>query len=83
MLTASFAILAALEAEAKTAKALALKAYKAAESVEITDLEDISQAQTYRANLWPSVSPAIKPALEATQRVLQAYRRDTSMTPPR
>ena len=60
--------LAALEAEARTAKALALKAYKAVETVEITDMEDITQAQAYRSNLWPSVSPSIKPALEAAQR---------------
>jgi hypothetical protein len=60
--------LAALEAEAKTARALALKAAKAAESVEITDLEGITEAQTYRANLWPSVSPSLKPALDAAQR---------------
>jgi len=60
--------LAALEAEARTAKALALKAAKAAESVEITDLEGITAAQTYRSNLWPSVSPSIKPALDAVQR---------------
>ena len=43
--------LAALEAEARTAKALALKAAKAAESVEVTTMEDIIQAQTYRSNL--------------------------------
>lgn len=60
--------LAALEAEAKTAKALALKAAKAAETLEINSLEDITQAQTYRSNLWPSVSPSIKPALDAAQR---------------
>ena len=60
--------LAALEAEAKTAKALALKAAKAVANVEITTIEDIAQAQSYRANLWPSVSPSIMPALEAAQR---------------
>ena len=60
--------LAALEAEARTAKALALKAAKAVETLEINSLEDITQAQTYRSNLWPSVSPSIKPALDAAQR---------------
>src|SRR5258708_1384969 len=60
--------LAALEAEARTAKALALKAAKAVETVEINSLDGITQAQTYRSNLWPSVSPLIKPALEAAQR---------------
>jgi hypothetical protein len=60
--------LAALEAEAKTAKALALKAAKAAESIEINSINDITAAQAYRANLWPSVAPSIKPALEAAQR---------------
>ena len=60
--------LAALEAEARTAKALALKAAKAVETIEINSLEGITQAQTYRSNLWPSVSPSIKPALEAAQR---------------
>ena len=60
--------LAALEAEARTAKALALKAAKAVESIEINSMEGITQAQTYRSNLWPSVSPLIKPALEAAQR---------------
>jgi hypothetical protein len=60
--------LAALEAEAKTAKALALKAYKAAETVEINTMQDITLAQAYRSNLWPSVSPSIKPALDAAQR---------------
>ena len=60
--------LAALEAEAKTAKALALKAAKAVENIEIDSLEGITAAQTYRANLWPSVAPSIKPALEAAQR---------------
>jgi hypothetical protein len=60
--------LAALEAEAKTAKALALKAYKAVETVEINSMEDITQAQAYRANLWPSDSPSMKPALDAAQR---------------
>ena len=60
--------LAALEAEAKTAKALALKAAKAVETIEINSMEGITQAQTYRSNLWPSVSPSIKPALEAAQR---------------
>jgi len=53
--------LAALEAEARTAKALALKAAKVVETIEINDLEGITQAQTYRSNLWPSVSPSIKP----------------------
>ena len=48
---------AALQAGARTAKALALKAAKAVESVEVTTMEDIIQAQTYRSNLWPSVSP--------------------------
>jgi hypothetical protein len=57
--------LAALEAEARTAKALALKAAK---TIEINSLEGITQAQTYRSNLWPSVSPSIKPALDAAQR---------------
>jgi len=60
--------LAALEAEAKTAKALALKAAKAVETIEINDMDGITQAQTYRTNLWPSVSPSIKPALEAARR---------------
>jgi hypothetical protein len=60
--------LAALEAEARTAKALALKAAKAVETIEINSMEGITQAQTYRSNLWPSVSPSIKPALEAAQR---------------
>jgi len=60
--------LAALEAEARTAKALALKAAKAVETVEINSLEGITQAQTYRSNLWPSVSPSIKPAVEAALR---------------
>ena len=60
--------LAALEAEAKTAKALALKAAKAVETVEINSLDGITQAQTYRSNLWPSVSPSIKPASDAAQR---------------
>lgn len=60
--------LAALEAEARTAKALALKAAKAVETIEINSLEGITQAQTYRSNLWPSVSPSIKPALDAAQR---------------
>ena len=60
--------LAALEAEARTAKALALKAAKVVETIEINDLEGITQAQTYRSNLWPSVSPSIKPALDAAQR---------------
>ena len=60
--------LAALEAEARTAKALALKAAKAVETIEINSLEGITQAQTYRSNLWPSVPPSIKPALEAAQR---------------
>ena len=60
--------LAAIEAEARTAKALALKAAKAVETIEITDIEGITAAQTYRSNLWPSVSPSIKPALDAAQR---------------
>ena len=60
--------LAALEAEARTAKALALKAAKAVENIEIKDMDDISQAQNYRCNLWPSVSPSIMPALEAARR---------------
>jgi hypothetical protein len=60
--------LAALEAEARTAKALALKAAKAVETIEIKSMDDITQAQTYRTNLWPSVAPSIKPALEAAQR---------------
>jgi hypothetical protein len=60
--------LAALEAEARTAKALALKAAKAVETIEIDSLEGITQAQTCRSNLWPSVSPSIKPALDAAQR---------------
>ena len=55
-------------AEAKTAKALALKAAKAVEAVEINSSDGITQAQTYRSNLWPSVSPSIKPALDAAQR---------------
>ena len=38
--------LAALEAEARTAKALALKAAKVVETIEINDLEGITQAQT-------------------------------------
>jgi hypothetical protein len=60
--------LAALEAEARTAKALALKAAKAVESLEINSIEDITKAQAYRTNLWPSVAPSIQPALEAAQR---------------
>ena len=60
--------LAALEAEARTAKALALKAAKAVETVEINSMDGITQAQTYRSNLWPSVSPSIKPAVDAAQR---------------
>ena len=60
--------LAALEAEARTAKALALKAAKAVETIEIDSIEGITAAQTYRTNLWPSVSPSIQPALEAAQR---------------
>ena len=60
--------LAALEAEAKTAKALALKAAKAVENIEIKDMDDITQAQNYRCTLWPSVVPSITPALEAAQR---------------
>ena len=59
--------LAALEAEARSAKALALKAAKAAETVEINSLDGITQAQTYRANLWPSVSPSIKSSLDAVR----------------
>jgi hypothetical protein len=60
--------LAALEAEGRTAKALALKAANAVESIEINSMEGIAQAQTYRSNLWPSVAPSITPALEAAQR---------------
>ena len=60
--------LAALEAEARTAKALALKAAKAVENIELNSLEGITAAQTYRSNLWPSVSPSMKPALNAAQR---------------
>jgi hypothetical protein len=60
--------LAALEAEARTAKALALKAAKAVETIEINSMEGITAAQTYRCNLWPSVSPSIMPALEAARR---------------
>jgi hypothetical protein len=60
--------LAALEAEAKIAKALAQKALKAVETIEINNLEDITQAQTYRCNLWQSVAPSIMPALEAARR---------------
>lgn len=60
--------LTALEAEARTAKALALKAAKAVETVEINSLEGIAAAQTFRCNLWPSVSPSIVPALEAARR---------------
>jgi hypothetical protein len=60
--------LAALEAEARTAKALALKAAKAVETIEINSMEGITQAQIYRSNLWPSVAPSVMPALEAVQR---------------
>jgi len=60
--------LAALEAEARTAKALALKAAKAVETIEINSMDGITAAQTYRRNLWPSVSPSIVPALEAARR---------------
>jgi hypothetical protein len=60
--------LAALEAEARTARTLALKAAKAVESIEINTIEGIAAAQTYRTNLWPSVSPSIQPAIEAAQR---------------
>jgi len=60
--------LAELEAEAKTAKALALKAAKAVETLEINSMDGITAAQTYRCNLWPSVAPSIMPALEAAQR---------------
>jgi hypothetical protein len=60
--------LAALEAEARTARTLALKAAKAVENIEIKDLEDIALAQAYRGNLWPNVSPSIKPAVEAALR---------------
>ncbi len=60
--------LAALEAEARTAKALALKAAKAVETLEINSMDGITAAQTYRCNLWPSVSPSILPALEAARR---------------
>jgi len=60
--------LGTLEAEAKTAKALAVKALKAAETVEITSIEGITQAQTFRCNLWPSEVPSILPAVEAAQR---------------
>jgi hypothetical protein len=60
--------LAALEAEARTAKALALKAAKAVENIEINSMEGITQAQTYRCNLWPSVTPSIMPGLEAARR---------------
>ena len=60
--------LAALEDEARTAKALALKAAKAVETLEINTLDGITAAQTYRVNLWPSVSPSIRPALEAARR---------------
>ena len=60
--------LAALEAEARTAKALALKAAKAVETLEIDTIEGITKAQAYRTNLWPSVAPSIQPALEAAQR---------------
>jgi hypothetical protein len=31
-------------------------------------MEGITQAQTYRANLWPSEVPSITPALEAARR---------------
>jgi lambda repressor-like predicted transcriptional regulator len=60
--------LAALEAEGRTAKALARKAAKAVETIEINSMDGITAAQTYRTNLWPSVSPSIKPALNAAQR---------------
>jgi hypothetical protein len=60
--------LAALEAEGRTAKALALKAAKAVETLEINTMDGITAAQTYRTNLWPSVAPSIKPALDAAQR---------------
>ena len=60
--------LAALEAEAKTARTLALKAAKAVETIEITSMEDVTAAQTFRTNLWPSVSPSIQPALDAAKR---------------
>lgn len=60
--------LAALEAEARTAKALALKAAKAVETLEINSMDGITAAQTFRYNLWPSVSPSIMPALEAVRR---------------
>jgi len=60
--------LTAPEAEARTAKALALKAAKAVETIEINSIEGITQAQTYRCNLWPSVAPSIMPALEAARR---------------
>jgi hypothetical protein len=53
------------KAEAKTAKALALKAV---ETIEINSMDGITQAQAYRCNLWPSVSPSIIPALEAARR---------------
>ena len=56
------------KAEAKTAKALALKAVKAVETIEINSMDGITQAQAYRCNLWPSVSPSIMPALEAARR---------------
>jgi hypothetical protein len=42
--------LAALEAEARTAKALALKAAKAVETIEINSMDGITQTQTYRSN---------------------------------
>ena len=60
--------LVTLEAEAKTARSLAIKAAKAAQTIEMKTMDDITKAQTYRANLWPSVAPSIKPALEAAQR---------------
>jgi hypothetical protein len=60
--------LAALEAEAKTARTLALKAAKAVETIEINSMDGITAAQTYRTNLWPSVSPSIQPALDAARR---------------
>jgi hypothetical protein len=60
--------LAALAAEARTAKTLALKAAKAVESIEINSMEGVAQAQAYRNNLWPSVSPSLMPALAAARR---------------
>jgi hypothetical protein len=60
--------LATLQAEAKTARTLAIKAAKAVETIQITSMDDISAAQAYRTNLWPSVTPSIQSALEAAQR---------------